>query len=107
MNQSVKVMNLDYELRTVPASGAAVTVAATVVALAASVHAEATHVRLQVQDESVRMTLDGVDPVVATNVGELLVAGDVRVLPRKDALACKLIREGANSAVVYVTSLNN
>ena len=107
MNQSVKVMNLDYELRTVPASGAAVAVAAAVVPLAASVHAQATHVRLQVQEESVRMTLDGVDPAPGTNVGELLVVGDVRVLPRPDALACKLIREGASSGVVYVTGLNN
>lgn len=103
MNQSVRVVNLMEELRTVPGSGSALAVAAAVVSL--PVHGGASHVRVQVQGEPVRMTIDGVDPNPATGLGEVLLPGEVRILPRGDALHAKLIREDANSGAVYVTAL--
>lgn len=92
-------------LKTVANSGASLTVSNSAVPLAAaSVPDAAMVVKVQVQDQDVRMTTDGTTPVAATT-GDVLRADTFVYLSKQQALSALFIREGGTDAKVRTEAL--
>lgn len=83
-----------------------ITVSSTAVTLSSSetIPAKASHVLVQFNDATARVTFDGTTPTAS--LGFRYVTGSSAYWPRKMWLAAKAIREDATDVVVEVQALN-
>ena len=103
MKRNVNVSDQIHRLR--PMAGVAaqsITVSNAVVQLAA-LNENTVAVQLQVQDQPVRISFDGVNPT--TTLGFVYAANSVLTISAQAAAAMKMIRSGGTDAVVYAQEL--
>jgi hypothetical protein len=59
-----------------------------------------------IEDQAVRITIHGVDPVVATKIGHLLAVGDMLILSNtNNVVNFRAVRESATTAYIPITYL--